>query len=294
MNKPRNMKVSGIDSNIENLINTLNEHMMMPFSSCSGAMQDHVRNGKVRDCMGFGEIIMLDTDQGRDFLASLIGNPNYELAISNMYNHELYGNMVGGITLKICYLNHDGNGTPVIEKDLQDFLNGKLLPKKENRDAIDCLCDQCISRRLERGLEGHATIFNVPDENDNRTTIYGLEVKSDRKNLSKVPLETVDDEWTVVDVVAARHFYTKVPSRISSVLDRLLPEIAKLKCERVQFLPGAGDPYITPIMREARERLSKDRLSFEKSLEGEPSFESTFVSADELLSFFDNDDGEID
>ena len=293
MNNPRRMKVSGIDANIENLINTLNDNMMMPFSSCSGAMQDHVKKRKVIDCMGFGEIIMLDTDMGRNFLATLIGNPNYELSMSNMFDHELYGNDVGGVTLKICYLNHDGNGTPMLEKDLQDFLEGRLVPKKENRDAIDVLCDKCISRKLERGLESHVTIFNK-EEDGKRETIYGLEVKSDRKNLSRVPVETIADEWTVIDVVAARHFYTQDPSRISTVLDKALPQIAKLKHERVQFFPGAGSPYITPIMRKARERMHRDKASFEEALMPQCGFETTSVDIEDLLSIFGSDDGEID
>lgn len=293
MNNPRRMKVSGIDANIENLINTLNDNMMMPFSSCSGAMQDHVRNGKVRDCMGFGEVHMLDTEVGRNFFAALIGNPNYELSISTTFQHEIYGNDVGGVVLTMCYLNHDGKGTQMVEKDLQDFLEGRLVPRDENREAINCLCDKCISRKIERGLESRVTIFNK-EEDGKSDTIYGLEIKSDRKNLSRVPVETIADEWTVIDVVAARHFYTKDPSRISAVLDKALPQIAKLKHERVQFLPGAGSPYTTPLMKKARERINKDKAPFEESLTPKPEFECYNIGVDDLLAFFGNDDGEID
>lgn len=132
------MLVSGLDKEVEEIVNLLNENGMKPFASCDGTIKGHM-DGELKDehDVSLGYISMMDSDKVRDFFAILQNDDSYNLSITSQSDIELYGNKVHGLRYGIYFDNLKGGKVEELTQILKLYLAGEITPTKENRARID-------------------------------------------------------------------------------------------------------------------------------------------------------------
>ena len=132
------MLVSGLDKEVEEIVNILNENGMRPFASCDGTIKGHLADGeKNKHDVSLGYINMLDSDKVRDLFAILQEDDSYQLMITAQADGKLYGNEIKGLRYGIYFDNLKGGKVQELTQKLTDYLSGNIKPSKEQRARID-------------------------------------------------------------------------------------------------------------------------------------------------------------
>ena len=130
------MLVSGLDKEVEEIVNILNANGMKPFASCDGTIKGHMDDeGKYEHTLGY--ISMLDSDKVRDWFALLQEDDSYNLKITSQSDVMLYGNKISGLRYGIYFDNLRGGKVEELTQKLNDYLSGNIKPTKEQRARID-------------------------------------------------------------------------------------------------------------------------------------------------------------
>ena len=132
------MLVSGLDKEVEEIVNLLNENGMKPFASCDGTIKSHM-DGEIKNehDVSLAYISMMDSDKIRDLFAILQNDNSYHLTITSQSDVELYGNKVEGLRYGIYFDNLRGGKVKELTQILKSYLVGEIKPTKEERDRID-------------------------------------------------------------------------------------------------------------------------------------------------------------
>ncbi len=133
------MNVEGIDEGVSEIVTLLNKNYMKPFASCDGMIKTHIDSDKNDITNGY--IAMLDSKKGRDLIAILLDDYDYNISISKMEDCEIYGNKVSGIRLGIYFENAEGDKQNKLKETIEQYLQGKIKPDKKQRKRVEMVCD---------------------------------------------------------------------------------------------------------------------------------------------------------
>ena len=130
------MLVSGLDKEVEEIVNLMNQNGMRPYASCDGSIKTHKANGEL-DGIISGYIAMLDGNKARDLFAILQEDDSYKLSITSQEDNVLYGNELKGLRFTIYFDNLMGGKVDELTDFLKSYLDRKIKPTKEQRKRID-------------------------------------------------------------------------------------------------------------------------------------------------------------
>lgn len=119
------MQVSGIEEDLIEIIDFLNENGIRTYASCDGVVAHHDKN----NVPNAAYIAMLKSDKIIDLIAAFLRDrESFSISLSNnshIGKHEVYGNEISGNTYSVYYKNSLGERTKYVDRIIRGVVNRK-------------------------------------------------------------------------------------------------------------------------------------------------------------------------
>lgn len=143
------MKVSGIDKQIVELIDFMNEKEMKPFASCDGVLEEHVeRYTKIYgddfekllkerpEMILCGYVSFMDNEYTKELLANALDNDLIVDFMTVKEDEKVYDNIVSGKIFAIRFPNLNGENTELVYKVVRETYNKTMIPSERNLKLV--------------------------------------------------------------------------------------------------------------------------------------------------------------
>ena len=120
------MKISGIDEDLENIINYLDRSGYKPFASCDGVLAHHEHPEDVEDAY----ISFLESHKIVELMASFLKDGRFTITFENSNSitpYNLYGNEIAGNVYSTNFYNQNGEMTSVLNSIVMQATKDKGL-----------------------------------------------------------------------------------------------------------------------------------------------------------------------
>lgn len=165
------MKVSGIDEDLIEIIDYMNENGLKPWASCDGVLAHHTKH----ECLADAQVSILETDYTIPLLANAYDN-GFEIGIESFKKpYEIYGNVISGRSFDIMYKNKYGENSEKFNQLVKGTVEKNMIPSEEAisfvSDLLEIFPNEANDMRISILIKDRSAKF-VSDTRENTITIF--------------------------------------------------------------------------------------------------------------------------